>query len=185
MIQYWAQQLAELLRQPPLLKTETKNNLKSAWKNSQYIFVRHSFSNGIKLQYRMFSVVFMKDIATHLMILLMTSIPLKAYGTPESLLLQADHNRDKLCISMLALQCPQRRGKWYHEDMKRIQGFHPFILLFYCSPKAKVGFSQRESIHHSWEEGASMSSSASPAVLAVKYILDWEVLQLLIDAQPQ
>lgn len=30
-----------------------------------------------------------------------------------------------------------------------------------------------------------MSSSASPAVLAVKYILDWEVLQFMIDRQPQ
>lgn len=33
--------------------------------------------------------------------------------------------------------------------------------------------------------GAPVSSSASPAVLAVKYISDWEVSQFRFDAQPQ
>lgn len=116
----------------------------------------------------------------------MTSIPLKVYGTPESLLLQADHNREDIVYVHVspAMSAEEKEViSQRHEQDSRFPSAVPVSSCF--SPKAKVDFSQQESIHHFWEEGASMSSSASPAVLAVKYILDWEVLQLLIDTQPQ
>lgn len=61
----------------------------------------------------------------------------------------------------------------------------PSAVQVSCSPKAKVDIDRRKSIRHHLKENAPMSSSASPAVLAVKYILDWEVLQFMIDTQPQ
>lgn len=53
--------------------------------------------------------------------------------------------------------------------------------------KSPVGFPRCpvHSIHHYRKQSVTTSSSASPAVLAVKYVLDWEVLQLMIDTQPQ
>lgn len=51
--------------------------------------------------------------------------------------------------------------------------------------KAKAGTGRGESIRRVLNESAPVSSSASPAVLAVKYISDWEVSQFRIDTQPQ
>lgn len=105
------------------------------------------------------------------MILLMTSIPLKVYGTPESLLLQGDQYREDIVHVSPAMSSEEKEViSRRHKQDSRFPSAVPVSSCF--SPKAKVDFSQRESIHHFLEEGASMSSSASPAVLAVKYILD-------------
>lgn len=51
--------------------------------------------------------------------------------------------------------------------------------------KAKAGTDRGRSIRRVLNESAPVSSWASPTVLAVKYIADWEVLQFRIDTQPQ
>lgn len=68
-----------------------KNNLKSTQRISQYILWGTVFSNGIKLQYiRCFQWF---SIAIHDAIV-MTSIPLKVYGTPKFLLDADDHESE-------------------------------------------------------------------------------------------
>ena len=121
----------------------------------------------------MFSVVFMKDIAKHTMLSPMTSIPLKSLFSCKLITIVTI-----LCLSSPAMSSEDR--KQYHGDTD--SRFPSSVAVSFCySPKTKVGICRRESIHRFRKEGASMSSSASPTVLAVKYILDWEVLPLLID----
>lgn len=59
----------KLLWQPPTPDTRNKNNLKSTQRFlSTFCEAQFFFLNGIKLQYRMFSVVFMSGIAEHSML---------------------------------------------------------------------------------------------------------------------
>lgn len=111
--------------------------------------------------------------------MLTTSIPLKVYSAPESL-------PSPLCAVSAS---PPRADKHLHG--KAISAVSPWIPMSHrlswlsCShtPKKSQGRHQPRQIcppRLKWER-----SWASPTVLAVKYILDWEVSQFRIDTQPQ
>lgn len=77
----------------------------------------------------------------------MTSIPLKVYGTPESLLLQADDNSENIVHVHVSPAMSSEERKQYHEDAD--SRFPSAVSLSSCfSPKAKVDIVRRKYIHH-------------------------------------
>lgn len=58
--------------------------------------------------------------------ILITSIPLKIYGTPESFLLQADHSSEHFILSTSVLQFPRGKGS---ETDSRFQSGVLVVLL--------------------------------------------------------
>lgn len=84
----------------------------------------------------------------------MTSIPLKVYGTPKSLLNADDHKSENTGNVHIS---PAKEEKSRRDRFESPVGF----------PRCPV-----YSIHHYRKQSVTTSSSASPAVLAVKYVLD-------------
>lgn len=123
--------------------------------------------------------------------MLTTSIPLKVCGAPESLpppiLSWAEASLVKV-LRVPASVFDQESINRRHVGMDpNVPSAVPVVLLSHSQSqkKAKAGTGRGESIRRVLNESAPVSSSASPAVLAVKYISDWEVSQFRIDTQPQ
>lgn len=127
----------------------------------------------------MFSVVFMSGIAEHLMLQYTDNqYPFKSIWHSRVFSPATEQNGDIAQVHVSPAVSRQER-KQHHVETD--SGF-PSAVPRCPAPVAKVGIDcRKKSIHHPLNESASMSSSASPAVLVVKYILDWEVLQFMID----
>lgn len=93
--------------------------------------------------------------------MLITSIPLKAFGTPESLLLQADHNIDIVFSPRQSCSVLRERKRYHVETCPRLPPAVPAVPLFYSKSKGRPW---RKSIR--WYEGAPASSSASRATFS-------------------
>lgn len=146
-------------------------------------------SNGIELQYRMFSVVFNVRRSRRGYSMLTTSIPLKVDGAPESLPSPLPTTLRRGWRCRLRASPPQPRRASPRESHRCRVGTDPNVpvglprLSCSHSPKAKKKKEKKKkgkgkapaeagSIRRVLNESAPVSSRASPTVLAVKYISD-------------